>query len=144
MSPKRSKNALRKYLPRHFRLGVCCSVPDLRNFQEIREEIPVVNDNGDTVYSKSVLKCVDADENMSKYKASAFRLSAMVENGVPLRVVNVNSSNSVTIDKLLHVCENIDSADQFIKRVLDQQKERESWLQPVSDDLVSGDGIIES
>lgn len=123
------------YVPRHLRLGVCVGVPDFEPMQDVPQIIPVVDDSGSVIYSETVLKSQSAFDVMSKYKASAFKLSALVESGVPLRVVNVNASNSVRIDQLEQICKNLDSADKYVERVLAQQKERESWLQPDNDDL---------
>lgn len=126
----KSLNLIKKYVPRHFRLGRSCELPTIKAFQDVVESVPVVDDSGSVVYSKTVVKSVPADEVMRKYRISQFRLSALVKAGVPLKVVNVNSSNVATIEHLKNVCDSIESANSYVEKVLAQRKERESWLQP--------------
>lgn len=120
---------IKNYVPRHIRLGLSLSeeVP-FESYQDVIENVPVVDDSGSVVFSKQILKSVPSGEVMKKYKVSNFRLSALIKAGVPLKVVNVNSSNSATIEQLVSVCKSIDSADSYVNRVLEQKKERESWF----------------
>lgn len=126
----KSLNLIKKYLPRHMRLGRSCELPTIEAFQDVVESVPVVDGSGSVVFSKSVVKSVPADEVMRKYRLSQFRLSALVKAGVPLKVVNVNSSNVATIEQLKNVCDSIESANSYVEKVMAQRKERESWLQP--------------
>ena len=73
---------LKNYVPRHLRLGVCCTVPDIVDFHEVIESIPVVDDNGDVVSTTMFMKEVPASEQMSKYRLSAFRLKARIQRGI--------------------------------------------------------------
>lgn len=127
-----SQNKIKKYVPRHLRLGSPVSPFKVEAFQDVVETIPVVDSEGSVVQTTSVVKSVPVSDVMSKYKVSAFRLTALVKAGVPLKVVNVNASNVATIEQLKNVCESIDSADAYVNRVLAERKEREAWLQPDS------------
>lgn len=127
-----SQNKIKKYVPRHLRLGSPVSPFQVEAFQDVVETIPVVDSEGSVVHTNNVVKSVPASDVMSKYKVSAFRLTALVKAGVPLKVVNVNASNVATIEQLKNVCESIDSADAYVNRVLAERKEREAWLQPES------------
>lgn len=131
--------SLKDYVPRHLRLGVCCGVPDVPNRQEVVEDIPVVASDGTQVSSKRVVRLVPAAEVMSKYKASAFRLSALIKAGVPIDVVNINRSNSASIDELLKVCQSVDGAEKYIARVEAERKERESWFKGVDESFVENE-----
>lgn len=127
------EKVLQSYVPRHIRLGVCCSVPEVKDVHEVVEQIPVV-DGDSVVFTESRVLSVPAVEDMSQYKISAFRLSALVKAGVPLTVVNVNKSNAATIDDLEKICRNIDDADKFVARCLEQKAEKESWFKEFEDD----------
>lgn len=124
-------NKIKSYVPRHLRLGVCEHSISYELTQDVIETVPIVDDSGSVVRSEFVRKCLPSHDVMQKYKVSAFRLSALVKNGVPLKVVNINSSNTVRIEKLLDVCRSIDSADYYVQKVIEQQKERESWFKPI-------------
>lgn len=126
-----SKNCLNRvsaYVPRHVRLGLCCFSHPLDLRQDVIDDIPIVDDRGSVVKTVSKIKSVPASELMSKYKCSAFSLSALVKAGVPLKVVNINSSSAATIDKLEQICVQLDSADAFVNKVMAQKLERESWF----------------
>lgn len=125
---KEVKPLLLSYVPRHIRFGVCCDVPDIVGVHDVSEVVPVVNEDGDTVFEKTVLKSVSAVENMAKFKASELRLSKLQRNGVPLRMVNVNNSSAFRIEELLGVCQSVESAENYVKMLDDQKKQRESWF----------------
>lgn len=122
---------LSTYVPRHLRLGVSCSVPSVPSFVDVVEEIPVTDGRGSSVFRSNSIKSVPADDAFAAYKLSMFKLSAMVQNGVPLNVVNVNNSQSYTIDQLERICKYLDGADRFVQRVVQQQEEKKSWFAPV-------------
>lgn len=119
-----------EYVPRHMRLGLSCDVPVLDSYQDVLESIPVVDDTGVVVSTYSVVKSLPAHEVMQKYRLSQFRLSALVRNGVPLKMVNVNASNVATMQQLRDVAEKLDNADKYVERVFAEKKERESWFNP--------------
>ena len=121
------EKVLEHFVPRHIRLGVSCKTPEITDYHEVLEQIPVV-DGDSVVYTESRVSSVPAVEDMSQYKLSAFRLSSLVKAGVPLSVVNINKSNAATIDDLEKVCRNIDDADKFVCRCLAQKAEKESWF----------------
>ena len=123
-----AQNLLKDYVPRHLRLGVSCGLPKVDLFQEVREEIPILDDNGNCVRLESVLVSRPANEVMQQYKLEQFKLSHMVAAGVPLKMVNINSSSSVTIDKLEKIAQDLDAADKYVKKLEEQRKERESWF----------------
>lgn len=122
------KYLLENYLPRHIRMGKCCDLPKVDLFQEIREEIPILDDQGNCVRIESVLVARPANEVMQQYKLEQFKLSHMVAAGVPLKMVNINSSSSVTIDKLEKIAKDIDAADKYVQKLEEQRREREAWF----------------
>lgn len=125
---------LNSYVPRHLRLGLCASVPSIDCSIEVREPINIVGDSSELVQSRSVLRSFPADEYMSKYRLSQFRLTNLIEAGVPLKVVNINNSNSLTIERLNDICKTLDNAETFVCRSLEQQKEKESWFKLLDSD----------
>ena len=127
---------LKDYVPRHIRLGCCCGLPEVQNLQEVVEDVPVVASDGTQVSSQRVIRVVPAAEVMSKYKASAFRLSALIKAGVPIEVVNINRSSSASIDELLRVCQTVEGAEQYIAKIEAERKERESWFTDVEGSFV--------
>ena len=129
-----SKNLIKKYVPRHFRLGVCVNSPVVDIRQDVIEKVPIVRNDGTVVSTQTILKSVPAAEVMSQYQNSAFRLSALIKNGVPLKLVNINSSSSVTIDKLYSICNSISDGEELVARFEAQRKERESWFNPSIED----------
>lgn len=129
------EKVLENYVPRHIRLGVCCHTPKVEDFHEVIEQIPVV-DGDSVVYTETRVTSIPAVDDMSQYKLSAFRLSALVKAGVPLSVVNINKSNAATIDDLEKVCRNIDDADKFVARCLAQKAEKESWFKEFEENQV--------
>lgn len=127
-------NLIEKYVPRHFRLGLCCELPNIEAYQDFLESIPVVDEKGSVVFTKSVLKSVPVHEAFVKYNVSQFRLSALVKSGVPLKVVNINSSNVATFEQLKTICESLDNADAYVQRVMDERRERESWFKSFNEE----------
>lgn len=124
-----------KYVPRHLRIGVCCEPDKIVGFHEFPEIVPVVDDDGNVIERVKRVKRVKASDDMSKFLVSNFKLSKLLKDGVPLKMVNVNRSSSFTIDELEHIAQSIDDADQFVNRVMAERKERENWFNPpVSDD----------
>lgn len=126
-------NRLKDYVPRHIRLGVCCDVPSLESFHDVIDEIPIVDASGNVIELRKSIKRVPAVEAMSAYDVDKFRLSAMVKAGVPLSVVNINHSNTFTIEQLHEICQNLDSAESYVAKVAQQQKERESWFSEIEE-----------
>lgn len=123
-----------KYIPRHLRIGVCCEPEKIEGFHEFPEVIPVVDDLGNVIERVKRIKRVKASDDMSKFLASNFKLSKLLKDGVPLKMVNVNRSSSFTIDELERIAQNIDDADQFVNRVVAERKERENWFNPPVED----------
>ena len=126
-------NSIKDYIPRHLRLGLSADVPVLEAYQDIVESVPVIDDDGSVVTSHTLVKRINAHEVMSKYNVSQFRLSALVKAGVPLKMVNINSSTVASIEQLKNVVERLDNADLYVQRVLDERKERESWFKPIEE-----------
>ena len=122
------KDVLKSYIPRHKRLGLCCAEPVVEGFHSVLESIPIVDDDGRVLRTDSVVRSVPAVEEMSKYRVADFKLSSKIRNGVPLSVVNINHSSSFTIDQLQRICEDVDRKETFIKDVLSERKEKESWF----------------
>lgn len=116
------------YVPRHLRLGVCTDPLDFQGFHDIVENIPVIDDDGKLIETHRVVKSISASEAMSKYKVSDFKLSALLKNGIPLKMVNVNRSQAFTIDELESIASKLDSADSFVSRVLKEREEKRSWF----------------
>lgn len=119
---------LKDYIPRHFRLGLCCDEPVVDGFHSVLESIPIVDDDGRVLRTDSVVRSVSAVDEMSKYRIQDFKLSAKIRNGVPLSVVNINHSSSFTIDQLQRICEDVDRKETYINDVLAERKEKESWF----------------
>lgn len=122
------ENLLKKYVPRHFRLGVCTGIPEIESFQETVEEVPILDASGCPVRTERIIKRVSSDENMDKYRLSAFRLSALVSAGVPMSMVNINSSTTAKIEDLVSICKSLDGAEKYVEMLENQRKERESWF----------------
>ena len=123
-------NELKTYVPRHMRLGVCTGVPEIVGYQEQKREIPIVDDDGAVVETRSEIVRVPAVVAMAKYKFEDFRLSALQKAGVPLKMVNVNRSRAYTISELEKISENIDNQEQFVNSVLQEREQRKSWFAP--------------
>lgn len=122
-------NLIKKYVPRHIRLGLCVDVPVIQDAKhDIVESVPVVDSDGSVVRTHSVIKSIPVVDDMRKYKLSKFRLSALLQSGVPLNVVNINQSNVASIEQLKRVCDSIGSAEDVIQRFENEKKERESWF----------------
>lgn len=122
------EKVLDSYVSRHFRLGVCCKSPCVECFTDVVEDVPVVDDDGVVVESYKVLKHVPVSEVMSKYKVEDFRLSALVRNGVPLKLVNINHTSMFTISELERISMDIDAADRFVQKIASEQAEKQSWF----------------
>lgn len=134
----KSLNLIKKYVPRHIRLGLCADVPVIDDVnRDIVESVPVIDSDGSVVRTHSVIKSIPIADDMRKYKLSKFRLSALLQSGVPLNVVNINQSNIASIEQLKRVCDSIVSAEDVIQRFEAEKKERESWFAApdTSDDL---------
>lgn len=130
------EKVLETYVPRHIRLGLSIEPKNQRpGVHELVEEIPVVDENGSVVYTESVKRLIDADEDMQQYKLSAFDLSALIKAGVPLKAVNLTKSRTASIDQLLAVCQSVDGAEKLVQRYEEQRKERELWLQPAVENV---------
>lgn len=127
------KKVLDSYVPRHLRLGVCCSIPKIECFHDVVELVPVVDEDGVVVETHKVLKQVPVSDVMSKYKVDNFRLSSMVRNGVPLKLVNINHTSTFTISELERISQNIDAADNFVKQVSAEREEKQSWFKSFDD-----------
>lgn len=124
------------------RLGVSCGAPEIQDFQDVVSEIPVVDGAGSVVRADSVLKSVPAEDVMSKYLVKNFRLSSLVDAGVPLKVVNINHSSSFDLSELQKICSDVDSAERLVQKFEAQKKEKESWFK-FDDDSVSSDDVNE-
>lgn len=124
---------LKDYVPRHLRLGSVVTEEKVEAFHEQKREIPIIDDNGHVVEVRYEIVKVPAAESMAKYKLSDFRLSAMVSAGVPLKMVNINRSNSFTINELEQICQNLDNSEQFVNKVLQQRAEAQNWFKPVDE-----------
>lgn len=122
------KNQLKSYIPRHLRLGVCVGIPEIQDFHDVPEVVPFLDSDGNVVYTRTILRSVPASEDMAKYQLKHFRLSTMIENGVPLKMVNINSNSSASIEQLVNICQDIDNADKYVERCLAQKAERDSWF----------------
>lgn len=125
--------SLKNYRPRHVRLGVCASVPDVLAFQEFPEEIPIVDSDGIVLEVRKTIKRVPAVDAMSKYPCENFRLSKLLKSGVPMSMVNVNRSSNFTIEQLDSINRNIDSTDKFVQKIIAQRDERASWFKEFED-----------
>lgn len=121
---------LNSYVPRHKRLGVCAGVPDIQPFADVVESVPVLEDDGTPVRIEYVHRTVPVEDVMSQFRLSHFRLSTMIENGVPLKVVNINRSKSMDIAQLERICESVDGAERFVQKSLEYQKELQSFFNP--------------
>lgn len=121
--------SLKSYVPRHIRLGLCCDTPVIDAFRDVKEEIPIVDEAGSVIETRSVLKRVPVSDVMSVYNVEDFRLSTMVKNGVPLNVVNCNYSSAFTIDQLERICQNIDNVEAFVNKVAQEKAEKLSWFE---------------
>lgn len=118
---------LKNYKPRHIRLGSIVDIPKIIDYCEVRKEVPVIDGN-EIVCTESILKLVPSSEVMSKYRASAFRLSVLLDSGVPLDVVNINQSSGATIDRLYDICQTMDGAERYVQKIMEQRAEKESWF----------------
>lgn len=128
---------IEKYVPRHLRLGVCVKQQDLENvsnFHEEKREIPIIDDNGNVVEVRYEIVRISAVDSMAKYKLSDFRLSALQKAGVPLKMVNINRSNSFTINELEQICQNLDNSEQFVNKILQQRAEAQNWFKSTTED----------
>lgn len=130
--------SVKNYVPRHIRLGVCCSIPDVKCFQDVREEIPVVEEDGSVVQSFAKLVPHPVEEVMSKYDYNKFRLQALLDAGVPLKQVNINPSMSTIINDLESVAIKLDSAEKAAEKAFAVRAEKESWFKESADSLVDG------
>lgn len=132
-------NLIKKYVPRHIRLGLCVGDPGIQEaMHDVVEAVPVVDSDGSVVRTYSAIKSIPVVDHMRKYKLSKFRLSALLQSGVPLKVVNINQSNIASIEQLKRVCDSIGSAEDVVQRFENERKERESWfVSPESTDDVS-------
>lgn len=132
------KNLIKCYVPRHVRLGLCVDVPIIQDvYHDVAESVPVLDNDGSVVRTHSVIKSIPVADDMRKFKLSKFRLSALLESGVPLNVVTINQSNVASIEQLKRVCDSIVSAEEVVQRFENEKKERESWFASPgsSDDL---------
>lgn len=122
-------NLIKKYVPRHIRLGLCVDVPVIQDaMHDVVESVPVVDSDGSVIRTHSIIKSIPVEDYMRKYKLSKFRLSALLESGVSLKVVNINQSNVASIEQLKRVCDSIGSAEDVVQRFENEKKERESWF----------------
>lgn len=121
--------SLQNYVPRHIRLGVCASAPEVQCFQEFPEEIPIVDSDGIVLEVRKSIKRVPASEAMAKFPCENFRLSKLIKSGVPMSMVNVNRSTNFTIEQLDNINRNIDSAEKFVQNMVAQRNERASWFE---------------
>lgn len=122
-------NLIKQYVPRHLRLGLCVDVPVIQDVnRDIVESVPVVDSDGSVVRTHSVIKSIPVAYDACKYKLSKFRLSALLQSGVPLNIVNINQSNVASIEQLKRVCDSIGSAEDVVQRFENEKKERESWF----------------
>lgn len=122
------EKSLKEYVPRHIRLGVCACVPEIACFQDVLSEVSVVDDFGSVVRTDVFLRSFPVEDVMSKYLVKNFKLSALVDSGVPLKVVNINHSSSFDLAELQKICSDVESAENLVQRFEAQQKERESWF----------------
>lgn len=122
------KKVLDSYVPRHLRLGVCCSTPEIECFHDVVELVPVVDGDGVVVETHKVMKSVPVADVMSKYKVEDFRLSAMVRNGVPLKLININHTDAFTISQLERISQDIDASDRLVQKVVAEREEKQSWF----------------
>lgn len=127
--------SVKNYVPRHIRLGVCCSVPEIKAFQDVREEIPVVDERGSVVQSYAKLVPYPVEEVMSKYDCESFRLQALLDAGVPLKQVNINPSMSSIIRDLESVAGKLDSVDKAVADAAAVRAEKESWFKETDESL---------
>lgn len=128
------EKVLDSYVPRHLRLGVCCTPPVVVCCHDVLEVVPFVDDDGVCVESHKVLRRVPASDVMSKYKVEDFRLSAMVRNGVPLKLVNVNHTDSFTISQLERISQDLDASERFVQKVFAEREEKQSWFKSFEED----------
>lgn len=132
--------SVKDYVPRHFRLGVCCGIPDVKFYQDVREEIPVVEEDGSVVQSFAKLVPHPVEEVMAKYDYNKFRLQALLDAGVPLKQVNINPSLSTIINQLESVAIKLDSAEKVAENAAAVREEKESWFKE-SDDSSKADDV---
>lgn len=119
---------LANYVSRHKRLGVSCVVPEIQCFQDVVNEVPIIDGAGSVVRTDMVIKSVPVEEVMSKYLVDNFALSALVDSGVPLKVVNINHSCAFDLTELQKICADIESAEKLVQNFEAQKKEKESWF----------------
>lgn len=116
------------YVPRHKRLGVSCAVPEFQTYQDVPLEVPVIESDGSVVRTDVVLKQVPVEQVMSKYRVKDFALAALLDSGVPLKVVNINHSSAFELDELQKICRDVDAAEKLVDNIEAQKKEKESWF----------------
>lgn len=135
------KKVLDTYVPRHIRLGLCCKSPNYDCFHDVVELVPVVDVDGVVVETHKVMKSVPVSEVMSKYKVDNFRLSTLVRDGVPLKLVNINHTSTFTISELERISQNIDATERYVQKVDSERREKESWFKSFDDfDVIDLEG----
>ena len=116
-------------MPRHLRLGLCIEeFPQVQGFQDVVQEIPIVDDDGQLVETRQSLVPTPADEVMRKYDYREFSLTKLTAAGVPLKTININPSRNRSISDLYDACMSMDNAQKYVEFLEKQQQERDSWF----------------
>lgn len=140
----KTSKVLSSYVPRHMRLGVCVDTPVIHGFTTVIESVPILDNCGKVVSTDYFRKTVPVTDIQSQFKLSQFRLTSLIEAGVPLNVVNLNNSRSFTIDQLDRICQSIDGADKFVEQCLKQEEERKSWFKDFEESASDGVSNVEN
>lgn len=126
------KNECQAYVPRFLRFGApskAC-LPSFESMHDVQEAVPVLDENNKTIGTITKHILIPPKETIGKFKASDFDIAVLQSAGVPLSVVNINPSRSLTYAEIERAIDKVGSLEQLAKEADRLAEERKSWFEP--------------
>lgn len=122
------KTIRESYIPRCQRVGALEVDPQFDCFVDSIQQIPLFDDAGNVASTVVKKVQVSAHDEISKYRPQDFNLETMLENGVPLKLLSVNMSQSSMIEQVSRYAENLDKLDAMYQLGEKQRSEMKQFM----------------
>lgn len=133
------KTIRESYIPRCQRVGALVVDNHVDCMVDSIQQIPIYDDAGNVATTMVKKVSVDANDEISKYLADDFNLERMFENGVPLKMLSINPSQSSMIEQVSRYADNLDKLDAMYQL---GEKQRAEMQQFMSENFVKSQELV--
>lgn len=122
------KTIRESYVPRCQRVGALDVDPHFDCFVDSIQQIPIYDDAGNIATTMVKKVQVSAHDDISKYRPEDFNLESMIENGVPLKMLSINPSQSSMIEQVSRYADNLDKLEAMYRLGEQQRSEMRQFM----------------